>query len=59
MPSGSWTQAPLIQHEETTPEGDIDSYGTAPMVPGTENNNGCEYDGMNSIRNVSDDLENV
>ena len=59
IPSGSWTQAPLIQHEETTPEGDIDSYGTAPMVPGTENNNGCEYDGMNSIRNVSDDLENV
>lgn len=57
--SGSLTQTPLIQHEEVTPGGDIESYGTAPMATGTNNNNGDENDDMVSAWDGTKTLENA
>lgn len=57
--SGSFVQTSLIQHEEVTPGEEIEFNGTAPMAPGTNNNNGDEFFVMNSRCDGTRTLENV
>lgn len=56
--SGSFVQKPLIQHE-VSPGEEIESNGTAPIAPGTNNNNGDEFYGMNSWCDGTKTLENA